>query len=84
LERGIFSLQLHLFFPPKFLARGWAIKNSLTIGAIEHILDFWKENFIVNILCFISLVMLCLKVEVIKMLIWTLNEPAVPFKIGKK
>jgi len=38
-------------------------------------LNFWKENFIANILCFISLLILCLENEVIKRLLWPLNEP---------
>jgi len=44
LERGIFSLQLHIFFP-KILIRGWAIKNSLTISAIEHVFKFLERVF---------------------------------------
>jgi len=47
-------------------------------------LDFWKDKFNVRILCSISLLTLCLEVEVIKRLLWPLNEPAVPFKKGKK
>jgi len=37
----------------------------------------------VNILCFISLLILCLEVEVIQRLLWPLNELAAPFKKGK-
>jgi len=47
-------------------------------------LNFWKENFIVHILCFISLLILCLKVEVIKRPLWPLNELAAPFNNSKK
>jgi len=47
-------------------------------------LDFWKDKFTVHILCFISLLILRLEVEVIKRLLWPLNEPAAPFKSGKK
>jgi len=47
-------------------------------------LDFWKYNFFAHILCFISLLILCLEVEVIKRLIWRLNELARPFKNRKK
>jgi len=47
--------------------------------ASSIILDFWKDNFIVNILCFISLLILCLEVEVIKRLLLPLNEPAASF-----
>jgi len=47
-------------------------------------LDFWKDKFIVHTLCFISLFILCLKVEVIKWLLWLPNELAAPFKKGKK
>jgi len=43
-ERGIFSLQLQIF-SPKILIRGCAIKNSLTIGAIEHIFKFLEREF---------------------------------------
>jgi len=46
-------------------------------------LDFWKENFIVHLLCFISLLIFCLEVEVIKRLPWPLNELAAPFKNRK-
>jgi len=45
-------------------------------------LNVWKENLIVNILCFISLLILCLKVEVIKRLLQPLNDPAASFKNG--
>jgi len=44
-------------------------------------LDFWKDEFTVHILC---LLILCLEVEVIKRLLWPLNEPEVPFKNGIK
>jgi len=37
----------------------------------------------VPILCFISLLILCLEIEVIKSLLWPLNEPASPLKNGK-
>jgi len=47
-------------------------------------LDFWKDNFTVHILCFISLLILCLEFEVIKRLLWPLNEQAAPFKNDKK
>jgi len=47
-------------------------------------MDFYKENFIAQILCFISLLILCQEVDVIKRLLWPLNEPAAPFKNGKK
>jgi len=43
-----------------------AIKNSLTISAIEHIFKFLERKFQVNILRFVSLLILCLEVEVIK------------------
>jgi len=43
-----------------------------------------KDKFTVHILCFISLLILSLEVEVIKKLLWPLNKPAVPFKNGKK
>jgi len=46
-------------------------------------LDFWKDKFTVHILCFMSLLILCLEVEVIKRLLWPLNESAAPFKNGK-
>jgi len=47
-------------------------------------LDFWKDKFPVYILCLISLLVLCLEVEIIKMLLWPLNEQAATFKNGKK
>jgi len=47
-------------------------------------LDFWKDKFTVHILCFLSLLILCLEVEVIQRLLWHLNEPTVPFKNGNK
>jgi len=47
-------------------------------------LDFWKDKFPVHILCFVSLLILSLEVEVIKRLLWPLNKPAVPFKNSKK
>jgi len=47
-------------------------------------LDFWKDILTMHILCFVSLLILCLEVEVIKRLLWPLNEPAAPFKKGKK
>jgi len=37
-----------------------------------------------HILCFISLLILSLEVEVIKRLLWPLNKPAAPFKNVKK
>jgi len=48
-------------------------------------LNFWKDKFTVHILCFISLLILNLEVEVIKRLLycWPLNKPAAPFKNGK-
>jgi len=47
-------------------------------------LDFSKDKFTVHFLCFISLLILCIEVEVIKRLLWPLNEPAAPFKNSKK
>jgi len=47
-------------------------------------LNFWKDKFTVHILCFISLLILHLEVEVIKRLLWPLNEAEAPFKNGKK
>jgi len=32
----------HIF--SKILARGWANKNSLTIGAVEHIFEFSEKE----------------------------------------
>jgi len=46
-------------------------------------LNFWKDKVIVHTLCFISLLILSLDVEVIKRLLWPLNKPAAPFKNGK-
>jgi len=46
-------------------------------------LDFWKDKFIVHILCFISLLIICLGVEVIKRLLWPLKELVAPFKNRK-
>jgi len=60
------------------LIRGWTIRNSLTISAIEHIFKLLERGF-VNILCFISLLILCLEVGVIKRLLRPLNGPAAPF-----
>jgi len=52
LERGFNHLKTDKFFP-KILTRGWAFHYSLTISAIEHILEklislshtFWQSNF---------------------------------------
>jgi len=46
-------------------------------------LDFWKDKFTLDILCFLSLLILSLEVEVIKRLLWPLNKPEAPFKNGK-
>jgi len=40
-----FFLYSFTYFFPKILARGWAIKNSLTIGAIKHIFEFLEREF---------------------------------------
>jgi len=75
-----FFLHNLTYFFPKIFIRGWAVKNSLTISAIEHILlSFWKENLIVNIICFVSLLILCLEFGVIKRLLWPLNGLEAPF-----
>jgi len=47
-------------------------------------LDFRKDKFTVRILCFISLLILCLEVVLIKRLLWLLNELAAPFKKQQK
>jgi len=46
-------------------------------------LDFGKDKFTVHILCFISLLIFCQEVEVIKWLLWRPNEQAVLFKNDK-
>jgi len=46
-------------------------------------LDFWKYNFIVHLLRFESFLIWCLEVEVIKRLLWPLNEPTAPLKTVK-
>jgi len=33
------------YFFPEFLTRGWAIKNSLTIGAIAHVFRYLEREF---------------------------------------
>jgi len=43
-----------------------------------------KDKFTVHILCFLILLILSLEVEVIKRLLWPLNEPEWLFKNGKK
>jgi len=40
-----FFLYYFTYFIPEILTRGWAIKNSLTIGAIEHIFKLFKREF---------------------------------------
>jgi len=69
LERGIFSLQLHTFFP-EILTREWAVKNSLTISAIQHIFGFLEREFHCEYFMFYKFVdIICLEVEVIKRLL---------------
>jgi len=40
-----FFLYNFTYFFPEILNRGWAIKNSLTISAIEHIFRFLEREF---------------------------------------
>jgi len=39
-----FFLYNFTYYFPQILTRGWAIKNSLTIGAIEHIFEFLERE----------------------------------------
>jgi len=55
LERGIFSLQLLIFFP-EILIREWAIKNSLTISDIEHTFGVLEREFLCEYLMFYKFV----------------------------
>jgi len=40
-----FFLYNYTYFFPKILIRVWAIKNSLTVSAIDHILKFLEREF---------------------------------------
>jgi len=40
-----FFLNNFTYFFPKILIRGWAIKTSFTISAIEHIFEFLQTEF---------------------------------------
>jgi len=87
LDRGFDFLKTDQFFFQNF-DQGVSYKFftfPASILMLESIfLDFWKDKFTVHILCFISLLILCLDVEVIKRLLWPPNEPAAPFKNGQK
>jgi len=43
-KEGFFLYNFTYFFP-EIVTRGWAIKNLLTISAIEHIFKFSERKF---------------------------------------
>jgi len=49
-----FFLYNFTYFFPEILIRGWPLRTLQPLVLFSICLDFWKENIIVNSLCFIS------------------------------